>query len=199
MPRSFKAWAAIASAAITGAAWWKTQSLWKTALAAIVSLVLAFGKTVWSHLEPEWAKRVAGVIDQFVTTRFTAYGKRYARHLYYQHRTFDIKGFPTQGKFALELENVYVDLSVDAAVATGIPQDPIRLPTSSQSGSKDAGKARHDVFAWLAADPAKPRNFAIVGPPGSGKTTMLKHLALALASGKSPVKQTPVLLFLRDH
>src|SRR5271165_4421748 len=137
MRRSFKAWAAIASTVISGAAWWQTHSLRKTALVGIVTLVLAFGKTVWSYLEPEWAKRVAGVIDEFVTTRFTAYGKRYAQHLYYQHRTFDIKGFPTQGKFALELENVYVDLSVDAAVATGIPQDPIRLPTSSQSGSKE--------------------------------------------------------------
>jgi len=199
MPRSFKALAATASAAISGVAWWQTHSLWKTALVAIASLVLAFGKTVWSHLEPDWAKRLAGVIDQFVTTRLTAYGRRYAKYLYYQHRTFDIKGFPTQGKFALELENIYVDLSVDPAVATGIPQDPIRPPTSSRSESKDAGKGRHDVFAWLAAEPAKPRNFAIVGPPGSGKTTMLKHLALALASRKSPVKLTPVLLFLRDH
>ena len=199
MPRSFKILAGIGSAAITGAAWWQTHSLWKTALVAVVGFVFAFSKTVWSHLEPDWAKRVAGVIDQFVRTRLTAYGKRYARHLYYQHRTFDIKGFPTQGKFALELESVYVDLSVDAAVATGITQDPIRLPAGLRTESKDAGEARHDLFAWLAAEPDKPRNFAIVGPPGSGKTTMLKHLALALAAGKSSLKLTPVLLFLRDH
>jgi hypothetical protein len=199
MSRFFKLFAATGSLAISAIAWWQTHSIWKTALVAVVSVVVAFGKAVWSHLEPDWAKRVATAIDQFVTIRLAAYGERYTRHLYYQHRTFDIKGFPTQGKFALELENVYVDLSVDAAVVTGIPQDPVRLPSDTVPQNKNSGKARHDVFTWLTVEPSKPRNFAVIGPPGSGKTTMLKHLALTLSSGKSPVEATPVLLFLRDH
>ena len=199
MPRFFQVLAALASAAVGAAAWQWTHSLWKTALVAIAGLVVAFSKKVWSHLEPDWAKRLADAINQVITTRLTGYRKRYARHLYYQHRTFDIKGFPTQGKFALDLENVYVNLGVDAAVATGIPQDPIRLSAFSSSETIAIGRTRDDVFAWLAAEPDKPRNFAIIGPPGSGTTTIMKHLALALSSGRAPIKMTPVLLVLREH
>jgi hypothetical protein len=35
------------------------------------------------------------------------------------------KGFSTPGQIALELETVYVDLSVDPAAVGSIPQDPI--------------------------------------------------------------------------
>jgi predicted NACHT family NTPase len=79
----------------------------------------------------------------------------------------------------LELETVSVDLGVDPAVLGSIPQDPIRI-----AGDGDQ-KSPRDMFAWLQAEP--PRNFAIVGPPGGGKTTLLKHLALGFAAGTAPL------------
>jgi hypothetical protein len=162
-------------------------------LSAAGALVLAFGKKVWGKLEPKAVDFVAGTLEHHVAVIVAGYGKLYAKHLYYKHRTFDVKGFSTQGKFALELENVYVDLDVDPATVGAIPQDPIHL-------SKDAGKSGdRSIFVWLKADPNRPHNFAVIGPPGSGKTTLLKHLALLLAAGAAPVRRTPVLLFLRDH
>ena len=136
-------------------------------------------------------KAALTALGQLVSTLLADNRKRYADHLYYRHRTFDVKGFSTQGKFALELETVYVDLGVDPAVLGSIPQGPIPI-----AGDGDQ-KSPRDMFAWLQAKP--PRNFAIVGPPGSGKTTLLKHLALGFAAGKAPLKLTPVLLFLREH
>jgi hypothetical protein len=184
---------ALGALALSAGAWLQTRSWWKGLLTALLCALAAFAKRVWAELEPQWTKRVAGVVDLYVTTWVAGYGRRYARHLYYKHRTFDVKGFSTQGKFALELEAVYVDLSVDPASAGAISQDPIRLPEDSQ------GKEARDIFAWLLAEPERPRNFAIVGPPGRGKTTLLKHVALVLAARKAPLKLTPVLLFLRDH
>lgn len=170
-----------------------TGSWWKGALVALGCAVLAFAKKVWGELEPAWAKRLATLIDQSLAILFDRYQRVYADHLYYKHRTFDVKGFSTQGKFALELEAVYVELSVDPALIKDIPQDPIRLPPITQK------KGRADIFGWLRAESGRHTNFAVVGAPGSGKTTLLKHLALVMAAGERSPKLTPLLLFLRDH
>lgn len=160
---------------------------------AIASALLSLGREVWSQLKPLWAKQVAVVVDSRVRTVLAAYGKRYARYLYFRHRIFDVKGFSTQGKFALELEKVYVDLEVDPAVIGSIPQSPLYSRHDGHQTSEST------IFTWLSAPSSRRNNFAIVGPPGSGKTTLLKHLALASAAGKGLVPLTPLLIFLREH
>lgn len=178
-----------------GGVLWKSHSWWKAMLAVLVSTVIAFGKAVWDDLKPKWVKRVSGSVDTVVTGWWTRFDRSYADYIYYKHRSFDVKGFSSQGKFALEQERVYVQLSIDPALLGDISQDPIKLPSNSEKEGEDDG----GIFAWLQADSHQHSNFAIVGSPGSGKTTLLKHLALVLAAGKAPIKLTPVLLFLRDH
>ena len=166
--------------------WWQTHHSWLAAiLVSVGGLLVTFGGKVWAVWEPDLVKAVAEWANPIKAWEARRYAKRYAKHLYYMHRTFDVKGFSTQGKFALELENVYVDLDVDAALVREVPQDPIRLP----AGLDKVG--RRGIQEWLT----KPGNFAIVGPPGSGKTTLLKHLALSTVA----LKATPILLFLREH
>ena len=168
-----------------GVTWWQTQSWWKTALASAGGYLLTFAGKIWAVWEPDLVKAVAEWANPLKAWEARRYARRYTKHLYYRHRTFDVKGFSTQGQFALELENVYVDLDVDAATVREVPQDPIRLP-------KDLERfGRRGIQEWLL----RPGNFAIVGPPGSGKTTLLKHLALSTAA----LKATPILLFLREH
>jgi hypothetical protein len=172
---------------------WVQHHPWLPWLSATGAFVIAFSKKVWGKLEPRAVDFVAQRLEYRAAVIIAGYRKLYAKHLYYKHRTFDVKGFSTQGKYALELENVYVDLDVDPAAVGTIPQDPIHLP-------KDAEKSGdRSIFVWLKADPDRPRNFAIIGSPGSGKTTLLKHLALLLAAREAPIRRTPVLLFLRDH
>ncbi|MCP4423512.1 MAG: NACHT domain-containing protein, partial [Chloroflexi bacterium] len=124
---------------------------------------------------------------------------QYLENLSYQHRNFDVKGLTTRGTFTLELEQIFVDLSLGPQTSRRASTDPIRpMP-------KRVGKERYDLWEYLTAKQMKGRNLVILGPPGSGKTTLLKHLTLALAARKAapePAKRLnklPVLLFLRDH
>ncbi|MEM7336042.1 MAG: NACHT domain-containing protein [Chloroflexota bacterium] len=117
----------------------------------------------------------------------------------YQHRSFDVKGLTTQGVFTLDLEKVFVDLAL-APQSRGnrVSSDPIRpMPQELQQG-------RHELWAFLMAKQMRGRHLTILGPPGGGKTTLLKHITLTLAKDESerphiPLNKIPILLFLRDH
>ena len=162
---------------------WVQSHLLLSALSTAGGFVIAFGKKVWGRLEPKAVDAIAEGLEHRTTTIFARYHKRYVTHLYWKHRTFDVKGFSTQGKYALELENVYVDLGVDPAAVGTISQDPIRLPKDAEKSSD------RSIFVWLKAEFGRPCNFAIVGPPGSGKSTLLKSNLLGALDSGSPLLQ----------
>jgi hypothetical protein len=175
---------------VAGAATYATSNSWpKTAVVTIIGTVITpFIRRVWQELEPQWAKEVAHWIDLRVSHLTAGFGHKYSQHLLYKHRTFDVKGFSTQGPHALELERVFVDLMMDPKSPPDIPQDP------TGSAKPEASSARRDILAWMGSGRHERRNFSVVGAPGCGKTTLLKHLALLLSGPKPPVKLTPILL-----
>ncbi len=182
------------------ATWIKTHSWLTTGISAgllvLWGLLKDFLKQVWSKLQPKLVDATATKIENLSTR----YSRKYSQHLSYRHRTFDVKGFSTQGPYALELEQIYVDLAIDPALLNAGEQSPISIPKPIPAPANQAKSGDPHIFAWLLADPHGPHNFAIVGPPGSGKTTLLKHLALTLAARKPRhLKLTPILLFLREH
>lgn len=117
----------------------------------------------------------------------------YLEYLTYRHRSFDVKGLSRQGPFTLELERVFVELSIS----------PEANPSSTPIYSPKSGFGeKQGIWEWLKFD--RIDNMVILGPPGSGKTTLLKYMTLALAhqdENKNPdvPDNLPVLLFLRDH
>ena len=160
---------------------------------AVFACTLVAG--VWRRLKNPWLDAAAIALDYQVQSFISRFRKKYLQHLYYQCRDFDVKGLTTQGKYALELERVFVELRVDAAAphetaAGAIPP----LPAKLREGS-------HTVWDFLAGD----RNLAIIGPPGCGKTTLLKHLALVPTlrgkhrGAKKAPPRLPFLLYLRRH
>ncbi len=158
------------------------------ACAAVVALTTG----VWDRI----SDRLSGDIARVVLRRMDRGGRAkyrtvYLKYLYYSHRTFDIKGLSTQGIYALELEQIFVDLSI--APDAKLPENPI--PSELTSGG-------HTIWEYLATP--NPCKLAILGAPGGGKTTLLKHIALTLAVDRKSRRDRmpdylPILLFLREH
>jgi predicted NACHT family NTPase len=170
-----------------------------TVLYEIVVLIGGFMTKVWQQLESKWVARLADGIDLALQSLFSGYRKRFLEYLVYQHRAFDVKGLSTQGPYSLELDRVYVELSVDPTSIHGASSSPLQdLPEKLRSGS-------HTIWQYVNEKNIQGHNYAILGAPGSGKTTLLKHMALILAAPKHRRDRVgapsllPVLLFLRDH
>ena len=149
-------------------------------------------------LQKRWGGRLADLIDTQAGRRLSGYGPRYSEHLVFRHRNFDVKGLSTQGPYNLDLERVFVSLSIVPQPPQDVSPNPVRpappsLPTD-----------RRTIWNHLNTGGENGQNLVIIGAPGSGKTTLLKHMALMLA-GRTKQRQTevprklPILLFLRDH
>ncbi len=94
---------------------------------------------VWRRLEKPWLDAAAIAIDYQVQSFISRFRRKYLQHLYYQCRDFDVKGLTTQGKYALELERVFVELRVEATplhetTAGTIPPLPAKLREGSHTG-----------------------------------------------------------------
>ncbi|MGH7452422.1 MAG: hypothetical protein ACRENG_13835, partial [bacterium] len=145
--------------------------------------VFRFANKIWQRLQSRWVARVAKWLDTRVQLLFSSYRKHYLQDLIYRHRDFDVKGLSTQGIYTLELEQVFVELSVAPQLLHQTSADPIRkLPEKLREG-------QHSIWEFLQSGQMAKQNFAIIGPPGSGKTTLLKHMTLMLAGDKKRRKQ----------
>jgi predicted NACHT family NTPase len=130
--------------------------------------------------------------------------KQYLTLLGYQNRDFDIKGLSTQTIHTLELEQVFVELKFQPQAAHKATANLL----NNVSGKKRSDSYPIWQFFAMLSENEKSQNakIVIVGPPGGGKTTLLKHITLLLAGPskneeykKLKFKKMPVLLFLRDH
>ncbi len=162
-------------------------------------LLLGFISRVWENLQSKWVVRVADWCDYWVQTRLSRYRKRYYDYVGYHHRDFDVRGLSIRGTYKLELDQVFVDLSIDTTIIQKATVNPV--PQALRQGS-------HSIWDFLGSLLLHGQHFAIIGPPGSGKTTLLKHIALTMVSQhRSPIpsqrerpqRKLPILLFLRDH
>ena len=171
----------------------------------IAVIVFGFVAKIWQKLESRWVDRVANAVDSWALSLFSNFHKKYLQFLVYRHRDFDVKGLSTQGTYTLELEQVFVELSIAPQPAHQISTDPLRVaPQALREG-------HHTIWDHLRAckdaQTGRLYHLAIIGAPGSGKTTLVKHVALTLASpngARAPHARPlhhaiPILLFLRDH
>ncbi|HLO18780.1 MAG TPA: NACHT domain-containing protein [Anaerolineales bacterium] len=170
-----------------------------TAIYELLVIIVSFLSKVWQRLEVKWADRLSDWIDTTLQGLFSGYKSKYLEYIVYQHRVFDIKGLSTQGPYNLELEKVYVNLEVDPTPVHEASSNPIHmLPPALQSGS-------HSIWEYIVNNNPQRNNYAILGAPGTGKTTLLKHIALTLAAPKRQRQKNgvpdllPILLFIRDH
>jgi energy-coupling factor transporter ATP-binding protein EcfA2 len=153
---------------------------------------------IWQQKEEQWIKQLADILDQHVHTVLSRYHHHYCRNFHYAHQDLDVKGMSTQGTFTLELEHIFVDLRLDSKPSHQASANLVPLPMELQTES-------HSIWEFLQASALHPHHLVLLGAPGSGKTTLVKHLGLLLVQRKRPryLKRfphlIPLLLFLREH
>ena len=98
----------------------------------------------------------------------------YLQELFYQHRSFDVKGISAPGEATLPLAQVFVDVGLSA-----MPGKASTNPIPAMQ--KNAREKRYSIWRFLQSEPDKrPKNLVVLGAPSTGKTTLLKHLAMTL-------------------
>ncbi|MEN8444866.1 MAG: NACHT domain-containing protein [Cyanobacteria bacterium J06555_13] len=122
---------------------------------------------------------------------------------YYQRLIYSCRNYETQGldkDRVLKLQKMFVPLKISqkslATISPALIQAlPQTLPEQQEIGA---------LLIWMEQDPAF-RRLAILGVPGSGKTTLMRYLTIAYASRKqrklidSKVPTyIPVLMYLKD-
>ncbi|MEU0923383.1 NACHT domain-containing protein [Streptomyces malaysiensis] len=161
---------------------------------------LGFLAKVYGKVADPWVERVADAVDRRLRWRLSGFERDYRAYVLSHHRFIDLKGLATRGDYTPGLEEVFVDVSLvprpthEASRESLAGREP--LPGALPGDANGAVGVRQSVRDFLG----KPDGaaLAVIGAPGTGKTTLLKHLALGLARERGG-RDLPVLLLLRDH
>ncbi|MBV8821430.1 MAG: NACHT domain-containing protein, partial [Ktedonobacteraceae bacterium] len=152
-------------------------------------------------LKDQWAERTAEWFDHWVQDIISYYPKRYYHYLRYRHQYLDVKGLSIQGPHALELDQIFVEPSINPTTLHTATPNPIQISPALPEGI-------HAIQYYLVSAPLRNQHLVIIGPPGSGKTTLLKYITLTLVPYQKAhprhhrtriSHKLPILLFLRDH
>ncbi|MET9494963.1 NACHT domain-containing protein [Streptomyces sp. NPDC006552] len=162
-----------------------------TLLFLLYALVLVAGRFVGGFVRDLVAMRRGRWLDSAdgaLSRRISSFGRVYRQYLALSLRVMDQKGLATIGHYAPELDAVYVNVSLAFRAPGQIPEDVL---------SDNPTDERRSITDFL--DGEQGRVLAVVGAPGTGKTTLLRHTARQACLAKERrTRSVPVLLYLRS-
>lgn len=176
-----------------------------------VNQILSEGKFSWTWLYISLGIAVllllyseAFTVPAAGTVPSTARGgrRRYLRQLRVSVRDMETVGVATHGQFVLRMRQVYVDVSLAPQTLHTAAGEPYLGAVSASEAVTRPGERRSLESVLRDADRDRvARVLAVVGGPGSGKTTLTRNTALFLCRPRWGLRKPmlPVLLHLRDH
>lgn len=155
------------------------------ATAALSAGAVGIGREVWKRRQKAIVEQVDRRLGQ-LASRFAA---RYREYVLGQVRYIEVKGLATVGFASPELDEVYVDVSLARTAPHAVGSGLLSATPTTE---------RRSIGEFL--DQKEPRIVAVLGAPGGGKTTLLRHTARELCRTPRGRRRTiPILLYLRDH
>jgi energy-coupling factor transporter ATP-binding protein EcfA2 len=147
----------------------------------------AFVKKVWQKLEPQWVEKSAAWVD-LRTQGHIFYKKRYEQHVRNRYRSINTTGLRTLGEFEIDIGNIFVDLKINPQAPHLAHREPIVLEVGVDG-------LRRNIWTFLKDPQLALHSFVILGPAGSGKSTLMKHIVLALTGQRveRPINRIPIL------
>lgn len=122
---------------------------------------------------------------------------RYLRHVALEHEVLDLSGLRVIGSQPMKLSQVFVELRIAPSANPDRPRGGLLSAVTL-----DGKSPIWDFLRCLDRKRPDGMALAIVGPPGCGKTTLLRHVAVTLAlrqhSRHGMRARIPILLFLRQ-
>lgn len=156
--------------------------------------VLGFVAFLWGiaqEVAKRWQHRLVESVDHALRQRLSWFPRRYRAALLGNLRFVYVKDLKTPGYYAPDLDEVYIDLKLGR-------QFPERAEQNFLARFPQDATARLGLDEFL--DSSRPVVLAIVGAPGSGKTTLVRRTARQICESPSGRRRpVPILLFLRDH
>ncbi|MFB4312491.1 NACHT domain-containing protein [Actinomadura sp. 21ATH] len=149
----------------------------------------------WAYLAFGFALLVA-LITSYAAAQQSGNGparvrrRAYLRQLRASVAHMETVGIRTQGEYALKMRQVYVDVALRPRAAHETATDP-----GMGRSAPEPAPERRPLMSFLDDG----RVYAVLGSPGSGKTTLARHTALSLCGRFRRRRRLPVLLYLRDH
>ncbi|MEU5870589.1 NACHT domain-containing protein [Glycomyces sp. NPDC047369] len=144
-------------------------------------------QTVRSRLE-----QLANFTDLALGRRVSRYARHYRRYVLEQNAHINARDLAHTPSHVPELDSVYVDVGL-------VPGSPSNRSGGLLPTGRDDGRARRPVHEFL--DRKESAVLAVIGAPGGGKTTLLRHTASRVAAAKrrDQRRRIPVMVALRDH
>lgn len=156
--------------------------------------VLGFVAFLWGiarEVGKRWQHRLVERVDHALRQRLSRFPRRYRAALLGNLRVVYLKDLKTPGYYTPDLDEVYIDLKLGR-------QFPERAEQNFLAPFPQDATARLGLDEFL--DSSRPVVLAIVGAPGSGKTTLVRRTARQICeSPRGRSRPVPILLFLRDH